>query len=243
MIRQTFSLTLQHAQMIAPGVRHLAFSRDDGQALAYVPGQFITVHIDTDTGSARRSYSIATIPNRSPYLEIAVSYVEGGLATQLFANLKVGDVITASGPFGRLVLRDETPKRYFLVATGTGVTPYRAMLPEIAQRLNSQPELEVKVLFGTRVREDLLYSEDFIDFAEQHARFSYLACYSRMQAQAPYECQGYVQNVFEQFNLDPNHDIFYLCGNPNMIDAAFLKLTELGFPSPNVRREKYVSSK
>jgi len=243
MNRQTFTLTLREARMIAPGVRHLAFTREDGANLNYIPGQFITVHIDTDTGIARRSYSIASIPGQSAYIEIAVSYVEGGLATELFANLAIGDVLTASGPFGRLILRDEQPKRYFLIATGTGVTPYRAMLPELAQRLNNQPELSVVVLFGTRTREDLLYSADFLEFAKQQPRFSYRACYSRMQPETDYECQGYVQNIFDEFKPDPENDIFYLCGNPNMIDASFAKLTELGFPSQNVRREKYVSSK
>lgn len=243
MNRQTFTLILREARMIAPGVRHLAFSREDGASLNYIPGQFITVHIDADTGVARRSYSIASIPGRSGYIEIAVSYVEGGLATALFASLEVGDILTASGPFGRLILREEQPKRYFLIATGTGITPYRAMLPELAQRLNDQPELSVAVLFGTRTREDLLYSEDFIEFAKQQPRFSYRACYSRMQPEADYEYQGYVQNIFDEFKPDPENDVFYLCGNPNMIDASFAKLTELGFPSQNVRREKYVSSK
>ncbi|MDF2866848.1 MAG: ferredoxin--NADP(+) reductase [Gammaproteobacteria bacterium] len=243
MNRQTFTLTLQEARMIAPGVRHLAFTRDDGEILAYVPGQFITVHINTDLGLARRSYSIASIPGQSSYIEIAVSYVAGGLATELFANMEVGTTLTASGPFGRLILREEQPKRYFLVATGTGVTPYRAMLPELAQRLNNEPELAVTVLFGTRTREDILYSEDFLEFAKQHPRFNYRACYSRMQPDTDYECQGYVQNIFDEFKPNPENDIFYLCGNPHMIDASFAKLTELGFPSQNVRREKYVSSK
>jgi ferredoxin-NADP reductase len=243
MNRQTFNLILQEAHMIAPGVRHLAFSREDNEQLSYVPGQFITVHIDTDAGMARRSYSIASIPGKSEFIEIAVSYVEGGLATELFSNMEIGQAITVSGPFGRLILREEQPKRYFLVATGTGVTPYRAMLPDIALRLEQQPELSVNILFGTRTRQDVLYSEDFLEFANQHPRLDYLACFSRMEPEAEHECQGYVQNLFDQFQPDATTDIFYLCGNPNMIDASFAKLTELGFPSQNVRREKYVSSK
>lgn len=243
MTRETFSLILQAAEMIAPGVRHLAFTRADGEAFSFIPGQFITVHIDTDTGMARRSYSVGSILGKTPFIEIAVSYVEGGLATQLFANMQIGDAINVTGPFGRLILRDEQPKRYFLVATGTGITPYRAMLAELEQRLAAQPELSINVLFGTRTREELLYAQDFLEFAEQHDRFKYFACYSRVNPEAEFERQGYVQNILDEFSLDPINDIFYLCGNPNMIDATFAKLTELGFPSQNVRREKYVSSK
>lgn len=243
MNRQTFTLILQHAEMIAPGVRHFAFARADGCKMDFVPGQFITVHLETETGVSRRSYSIASIPNQNELIEIAVSYVEAGLATQLFANMEIGDTITCSGPFGRLILRDEQPKRYVLVATGTGVTPYRAMLPQLASRLSCNKELSIVLLFGTRTREDLLYAEDFLKFAEQFAAFRYLACYSRIEPTAVYERKGYVQNLFEELQPDPTQDIFYVCGNPNMIDASFAKLIELGFPSQNVRREKYVSSK
>ena len=38
-------------------------------------------------------------------------------------------------------------------------------------------------------------------------------------------------------------DIAYLCGNPNMVDACFEALKAAGLPVPQIRREKYVSSK
>jgi ferredoxin-NADP reductase len=38
-------------------------------------------------------------------------------------------------------------------------------------------------------------------------------------------------------------DITYLCGNPDMIDATFTQLKELGMPIKHIRREKYVSSR
>ncbi len=45
--------------------------------------------------------------------------------------------------------------------------------------------------------------------------------------------------------LAPNgaHDIAYLCGNPNMVDACFEALKEFGLSVHHIRREKYVSSK
>jgi NAD(P)H-flavin reductase len=43
-------------------------------------------------------------------------------------------------------------------------------------------------------------------------------------------------------DLDPENDIAYLCGNPDMIDQAFDRLTQKGFSPKNIRREKYISS-
>ena len=97
-------------------------------------------------------------------IEIAVSYVEGGAATRLLGELPIGGVIDASGPYGRFCLQPaDTHPRYLLLATGTGVTPYRAMLPQIRQLL-AAGDREVVLLYGVRNEQELLYGEEFEAF-------------------------------------------------------------------------------
>jgi len=55
--------------------------------------------------------------------------------------------------------------------------------------------------------------------------------------------QGYVQQHLAEFAPDAARDIAYLCGNPDMVDACFDALKGHGLPIPQIRREKYVSSK
>lgn len=241
--RETFTLVLKQAECIAPQVRHLVFQREDGAPFIFIPGQFITLLLEGDGKLLRRSYSIANAHiNGSNTVEFAASYVEGGTASQKLFNLQPGETVTASGPFGRLILRDEQPERYLLIATGTGVTPYRAMLQEIEKRLQQQENLRVALLFGVRTPEELLYRDEFVTFAERQPRFEFRAYYSRARCHERYEHQGHVQTAFMDIQLDPVKDIVYLCGNPNMIDEAFAQLTAKGFASQNVRREKYISS-
>ncbi|MGH8110357.1 MAG: ferredoxin--NADP reductase, partial [Rhodanobacteraceae bacterium] len=54
---------------------------------------------------------------------------------------------------------------------------------------------------------------------------------------------GHVQDVLPEVAVDPEHDIAYLCGNPDMVDAAFTQLKEYGLSIKHIRREKYVSSR
>ena len=54
---------------------------------------------------------------------------------------------------------------------------------------------------------------------------------------------GHVQNVLAELGPEPARDIAYLCGNPNMVDAAFNALKESGLPVSQIRREKYISSR
>jgi ferredoxin-NADP reductase len=242
--RETFTLVLKQAELIAPQVRHLVFQRQGDEPFVFVPGQFITLLIETGGEKLmRRSYSIAnTHITGGNTVEFAASYVQGGTASDLLFNLQPGETVTASGPFGRLILRDEQPGRYILIATGTGVTPYRAMLDEIARRLQQQADLKVILLFGVRGPEELLYRAEFVAFTEQYPRFEFRAYYSRARCHERYEHQGHVQVAFADIQPDPAKDIVYLCGNPNMIDEAFAQLTARGFASQNVRREKYISS-
>jgi ferredoxin-NADP reductase len=240
--------------MIAPTVAHLSFVRDDGQPLDYIPGQFLQVHFHYADGTAtKRSYSLATQHDHAigpgESVEIAVSYVSGGAATALFEGLDLGGTIEASGPYGRFCLMPgDANRRYLLIATGTGVTPYRAMLPQLAG-LIAERGVEVVLLFGARNPEELLYGDDFRAFAAAHPGFRFVPCFSRElpaadspQAHADVR-KGYVQDHIAEFAPQADGDIAYLCGNPNMVDACFEALKGHGLPVPHIRREKYVSSK
>ncbi len=238
--------------MLAPSVAHLGFVRDDGQALDFVPGQFLQVHFHYGDGTpTKRSYSLATrhdlaAPGDGDAVEIAVSYVPGGAATALFEGLEIGDRVQASGPFGRFCLQPgDANARYLLIATGTGVTPYRAMLPQL-DNLIAARGVEVVLLFGARNPAELLYGDEFRAFADAHpAHFRFVPCFSRELPADPHPDvrHGYVQQFLAEFAPDPARDVAYLCGNPNMVDACFEALKEAGLEVKAIRREKYVSSK
>ena len=249
-----FPLKLVSRRMIAPTVAHLSFLRDDGQPLDYIPGQFIQVHFSYADGTpARRSYSLATQHDHAlgagEAVEIAVSYVAGGAATALFEDMPIGGAVDASGPFGRFCLMpNDANRRYLLIGTGTGITPYRAMLPQLEQLMAGRG-VEVVLLQGARTPDELLYGDEFRAFAQAHAGFRYVPCLSRElpaadSAHAHADVRhGYVQNALAEFAPTADGDIAYLCGNPNMVDACFEALKDAGLPIPQIRREKYVSNK
>jgi ferredoxin-NADP reductase len=246
-----FPLKLVSRRMLAPSVAHLAFVRDDGLPLDFIPGQFVQVHFHYADGTAtKRSYSLATIHDHAlgpgELVEIAVSYIAGGAATALFEGLESGGRIDASGPYGRFCLAPaDGNQRYLLIGTGTGVTPYRAMLPQL-ETLIAERDIQIVLLFGARTPVELLYGEEFRAFAEKHPRhFRFVPCFSRGLPASPHADarHGYVQQFLAEIAPDPATDIAYLCGIPNMVDACFEALKASGLAVPQIRREKYVSSK
>ncbi|MHB1544094.1 MAG: FAD-binding oxidoreductase [Gammaproteobacteria bacterium] len=243
MTHEHFELTLVDRRWVTPRVLELTFVRADGQVFPYVPGQFLTLHLDTPDGEIRRSYSIASLEGERDRIVIAVTRVDGGRATEILNRLERSSRVRTSGPFGRFVLREDDGMDYILAATGTGVSPYRAMLGLLEKRLATS-RCEIRLLLGVRNPEELLYGEDFLALARREPRFRFEACLSRSLSDPPasHERRGYVQEVLKQLPLDPARHIVYLCGNPDMIDASLNHLKGLGFALPSIRREKYLSS-
>lgn len=240
---KTQTITLEDAFMLSKRVKHFIFKCE--RPFDFIPGKFITMHFEHEGKAYRRSYSLANTKSGTATIEFAAGFVEGGLAsTRLFA-LKKGDTIDINGPFGRLTLKDPLPKRIILVATSTGVTPYRAMLSTLSEHLKSGAIDSVVIMQGVQYQNEWLYKEEFETFAKAHKNVTLYACYSREKETSgfkEYEHTGYVQHFFESLNLSPTDDRVYLCGNPNMIDNAYELLKNCHFETPSIVREKYISS-
>lgn len=246
MAKQTHRYILQWSRMITPHIKHLCLVREDQVVLPFTAGQFITLHFEDTNNPGKiihRSYSIANIPQQDNTIEIACAYVENGRASKLLFDLQPGEGVDATGPYGLFILKDEKPKRYVLVATGTGIAPYRSMLAEIQKRLEEHNDLSIVVLLGVKDRDELLFGDNFIECANKCPNFHFKACFSRAKPEGiiePYASHGHVQDQFSELALNPESDIVYLCGNPFMIDDAFALLTAQGFDRKAIRREKYL---
>lgn len=237
---------MQSVESLNDNTVNISFKVDSEQPFVVIAGQFLRLHFKQHDGlDTFRSYSIASIfPEEKSTLEtieIAVSWVAGGLATEKISNMVAGDYLEASGPYGRFCLLPDRHDRYFLIATGTGVTPYRAMLKEIEIRL--QAGSEFFVVMGAQDATGLLYESDFVALENQYEGFHYIPCLSRQLREnpGPNDQSGYVQNYLASHDFDAENDITYLCGNPNMVDEAFALLKEKGLPVPLIKREKYIS--
>ena len=241
---EQFTLELTSNKAINNNTVHFEFAIHNNQSLEIEAGQFIRLLFQQDGEEIFRSYSVANILNKNTdkitHIELAVSWVKGGMATVGLSQMKIGQTIQASAPYGRFCLPEKKWHRYFLVATGTGVTPYRAMQNELMQRIKQGAE--VFIIMGARDESGLLYADEFRENAKM-VGYNYITCLSRARMKNPTQLdfQGHVHIYLEHIDFDIDNDIVYLCGNPAMVDEAFTLLKEKNLPIPQIRREKYVS--
>lgn len=249
-VKPSIQLRFQSSHEIAPYTKQFVFVTDS--PVNFIAGQFVTLHIPHNTDSqnsfVRRSYSLANAPKEeNTTFEIVISYVPGGVASEFFFNTMIkGQKIDANGPFGRLVLQNTVNKHYLFIATGTGVAPYRAMLPQLNSLMQENSEFKVTLLFGVRHVQDVLYREEFLQFSQKNSQFDFQIYYSReVSCNLSHENIGRVTEGLKKIHIqDPENIITYICGNPNMIDDVFnLLTTQLHFPKANIRIEKYTRTK
>tara|TARA_R110002126_G_scaffold227519_1_gene372086 strand:- start:46345 stop:47109 length:765 start_codon:yes stop_codon:yes gene_type:complete len=251
---QKHTAKLINKEIIGNNILELSLKIDpieSSEIFNYIPGQFISIHFNYNEKELKRSYSISNSPNADNIIKFAISKVPEGAATEFLFNIPLNTKLTISGPVGRLVLPDVNsnnhPKRYVLIATGTGVTPYKAMLEQINE-ISKINNTEFLLLFGARNFSESIYLEDFNNFSNFNSNFNINMFFSRLSEKDIYDSNhyiGYVQNNFDKITpeLNPENDIVYLCGNPNMIDETFEILKNKGFTARTVKREKYISSK
>jgi len=244
--KKQFPLCLVEKHFVSSTSLELCFERPDGSPVTYVPGQFFSFHLPESSGGKTRSYSVANRcdnirDNRE--LRITATLIPDGAASEFFRHAEPGATVDASGPFGNLVLPAADPRRYILVATGAGVAPYRAMLPQLAERLQSNSALMVELILGVQTPAELLYADEFRAMAAEHAGFVFRACFSRAEPQQADEYAGYVQAQLQTLSPDPEQDRIYLCGNPAMVDDTVKLLTPAGFTPATLKREKYLFSR
>src|SRR5690606_33464756 len=106
------------------------------ESFDFKPGQFVTLDlpIHEKPNKRWRSYSIASWPDGSNVIELVIVLLEGGAGTTyLFNEVKVGSELTLRGPQGVFTLPDPIEKDLFLICTGTGIAPFRAMTHYIRQ--------------------------------------------------------------------------------------------------------------
>jgi ferredoxin-NADP reductase len=220
------------ARMLTAQVRELTV--DPGDGFRFLPGQWVSFRIP-DQGQERvaRAYSIASAPREDGQFEVAVTLVEGGPGSNYLHTVQPPQVLPMAGPEGFFTL--QPPERPILmVATGTGVSPFRSML------LAQQRLPRTVLLFGHRSEEDLLYREDFEGLARRFEQFRYLPTLSR-GGPGWGGLRGYVQTHVAELvgQLGGDCDV-YVCGLHRMIQAVRAVVRgELGMPRQRVHTERY----
>ena len=204
-----------------------------------------------NTESQFRAYSMANHPSEGNIIMLNVRIATPppalwndappGIASSYMFNLKAGDKVTISGPYGDFFIKD-TDREMVYIGGGAGMAPMRSHLFHLFYTLETGRK--VSFWYGARSKREMFYDDDFKAIQEKYPNFSYYVALSDPMPADNWEgYKGFIHQVVLDNYLDEHEDSteieYYMCGPPMMIDAAENMLYNLGVEPEMIAFDKF----
>ncbi len=198
-----------------------------------------------------RAYSMANYPAEGDIIKLNVRVatppfdrakntwmnVKPGIVSSYIFNLKPGDKVTMSGPYGDFHPIYDSKREMLWVGGGAGMAPLRAQIMHMTKTLKTT-DRKMSYFYGARALMEAFYLEDFYELEREFPNFSFHLALDRPDPAADAAgvkyTAGFVHQVIHDTYLkdhDAPEDIeYYMCGPGPMAAAVQRMLDTLGVP-------------
>ncbi len=192
-----------------------------------------------------RAYSMASYPAEKGLIKLNVRIATPpreapnappGIMSSYIFNLKPGDKVTISGPYGEFYIR-ETDAEMIYIGGGAGMAPLRSHIFELLKTRRSNRR--ISFWYGARSLREVFYAEEFEALAAEFPNFSWHLALSEPLPEDNWTGPtGFIHQVlYDEYLKDhpaPEDCEYYLCGPPLMNDAVLDLLENLGVERENI---------
>ncbi len=170
--------------------------------------------------------------------------VNPGICSSYIFNLKPGDKVNISGPYGEFFLKDNDNEMMF-IGGGAGMAPMRSHLFHLFHTLK-ETKKNITFWYGARSWKEVFYYDQFRAIEKNFPNFKFHLALSEPQPEDKWEGPvGFIHQVIYDNYLsqheEPEEIDFYMCGPPMMNDAVQKMLYNLGVPDENVLYDDFGS--
>ncbi|MCX7109678.1 MAG: NADH:ubiquinone reductase (Na(+)-transporting) subunit F [Proteobacteria bacterium] len=197
-----------------------------------------------------RAYSMANYPEENDIVMLNVRIATPppriadappGIMSSYIFNLKPGDKVTISGPFGEFFAR-ETNNEMVFVGGGAGMAPMRSHIFDQLRRIKTDRKLTF--WYGARSMREMFYVEDFDMLQAENKNFTWHIGLSEPKPEDNWTGHvGFIHNVlFDNYlkkHPAPEDCEYYLCGPPMMNSAVIKMLVDLGVERENIMLDDF----
>lgn len=219
------------------GVVMLNLAPIEGKPFTFKSGQFAMISLFNADGSVwkTRPFSICSSPTDKDHLEFTIKIY--GEFTHAIANLKRGDRVGVSGPYGVFVFKEEEMKSVVFLAGGIGVAPFMSMIRyATAKRLPN----ELTLLYSMKTGNDLVFVDELKALAEENEKLRVIFTVTENIPDAWSHERGMIDETMLNRHCSSfagTH--FLLCGPPGFMDAMKQCLAKRGVPKDRILFEAF----
>ncbi len=160
--------------------------------------------------------------------------VKPGIASSYIFNLKPGDKVMVSGPFGEFHPIIDSKREMLYVGGGAGMAPLRSHVLHLLKTLKIT-DRKISYWYGARSKNEIFYEEDFRKLEKEFPNFSFHIALSEPLPEDNWTGPvGFIHNVILNNYLKdheaPEDIEYYMCGPGPMAKAVENMLWDLGVP-------------
>lgn len=230
----SFEAAISDVRQLSESTIALSIKGEALSRLAFLPGQYVNLKVPGSEQS--RAYSFSSL-QKDGEVSFLIRNVPGGLMSSFLTGLaKAGDYMSLAGPLGSFYLRP-IQRPLLLLAGGTGLAPFTAMLEKIAEQGSAHP---LHLIYGVTNDFDLVELDRLQALAARIPNFTFSACVANPDSQYPQK--GYVTQHIAPGHLNDGDVDVYLCGPPPMVEAVSQYLREQGISPANFYFEKFAAA-
>lgn len=233
-----FRATVTAIVELSPTIKGLHLRLD--RPMAFQSGQYVNLDLPGIDGS--RAFSLANPSGQASEVELHVRLVEGGAATgYIHQQLKVGDQLHLSGPYGQFFVRGSQPGDLIFMAGGSGLSSPQSMILDLLEQGDSR---QITLFQGARNVAELYNRELFEGLAREHGNFTYVPALSQATDDPDWQgFKGFVHDAAKaHFDGRFSGHKAYLCGPPPMIDAAISTLMQGRLFERDIFMERFLTA-
>ncbi|MBI1318592.1 MAG: NADH:ubiquinone reductase (Na(+)-transporting) subunit F [Candidatus Hydrogenedens sp.] len=196
-------------------------------------------YVSNVSDGVTRAYSMANYPEEAGIIMLNVRVatppprrpdLPPGIMSSFIFNLKPGDEVTISGPYGEFFAKD-TKREMCFIGGGAGMAPMRSHIFDQFKRLHT--DRKVTFWYGARSLREMFYEDDFNSIAEANPNFEWHIALSEPKPEDNWTgYTGFIHKVLHDNYLkdhpSPEDIEYYLCGPPMMLQACMNMLRDLG---------------
>ncbi|MFA6582478.1 MAG: NADH:ubiquinone reductase (Na(+)-transporting) subunit F, partial [Paludibacter sp.] len=160
--------------------------------------------------------------------------VKPGICSSYIFNLKPGDKVMVSGPFGEFHPILNSKREMLYIGGGAGMAPLRSHILHLFETLKIT-DRKISYWYGARSKNEIFYEQDFRKLEAEFPNFTFNIALSEPQPEDNWTGPvGFIHNVILNNylkDLDAPEDIeYYMCGPGPMAKAVENMLWDLGVP-------------
>jgi Na+-transporting NADH:ubiquinone oxidoreductase subunit F len=233
-----FTATVASSVDLTYDINEIRLRLDDPAEIVHRPGQYVQVQAPSPDGPVFRAYSISSPVYEPNIVQLAVRLIPGGIGSTYLHNVKPGDTVNFTGPYGEFWLNEDPSVEIVCVGGGCGMAPMRNIIYTLYDRW---PDRVCWLFFGCRTTRDIFYLEKFKELAKDHCNFHVIYSLSdELGEDEKWEGETGFIHLAADKHLEPGvRRQAFLCGPPPMIEAVTRVLEEKGTKSEDIFYDEF----